>query len=82
MRALPDNAFVAARVAARLSRVQRRAVERGGISDERPETILILMNEMLFYREPTENTTSYSFELTRFGEAVRDALRLSGPTGR
>ena len=68
--------FDAAAVAKRLTAAQRYAVRRGGISDERLETITILADrEMLFYREPTPGTTCYSMKLTEFGRSVQAVLQ-------
>lgn len=75
MRAATPNVFDPARAAARLTKAQRRAVLRGGISDERSETIHVLLREHLFYLEPTIGTTCWSLELTNFGEAVQEQLR-------
>jgi hypothetical protein len=66
--------FDAKATAKRLTKAQRYAVKRGGISDENTITIKILLAEMLFYREPTPGTTCYTMELTKFGRSVQELL--------
>ena len=68
-------AFNASIIAGKLTDAQANAIRRGCISEEGQDTIYILAQRlMLFYREPTPNTTCYTFKLTEFGKLVQVAL--------